>query len=156
MPEAGFNYRASDIHCALGLSQLSKLNAFVERRRSLAAHYDEAIKPLNPIIRPLARTENCDPAWHLYPVRIDFAALGRDRGAVMNWLKAKGIGTQVHYIPVHTQPYYRGRYGEIALPGAQAYYESTLSIPLFPSMSDSDADRVVEALSELVQEASGT
>ncbi len=146
MPEIGFNYRASDIHCALGLSQLGKLDRFVARRRRLAARYDELLTPLAPRIKPLGRMPGCRPAWHLYVALIDFAAAGIDRGALMRRLKDQGIGTQVHYIPVHTQPYYRDLYGKIDLPGAEKYYARCLSLPLFPGMADDDPDRVVAAL----------
>ncbi|HLF58902.1 MAG TPA: UDP-4-amino-4,6-dideoxy-N-acetyl-beta-L-altrosamine transaminase [Alphaproteobacteria bacterium] len=146
MPEPGFNYRASDIHCALGLSQLGKLGAFVARRRQLAAHYDAALEPLAPIVRPVARVSDCTPAWHLYAARIDFAGAGVTRAQVMARLKAEGIGSQVHYLPVHLQPYYARRYGASELPGARAYYERALSLPLFPAMADADVARVVGAL----------
>jgi UDP-4-amino-4,6-dideoxy-N-acetyl-beta-L-altrosamine transaminase len=146
MPEPGFNYRASDINCALGLSQLAKLDRFVAERRRLADSYDRLLAPLAPHVLPLARIEGCQPAWHIYVARIDFAGLGRDRGAVMRGLKARGIGTQVHYIPVCRQPYYRRRYGDSRLPGADAYYERALTLPLFVGMSEADAARAVEAL----------
>jgi len=146
MAEPGFNYRASDIHCALGLSQLGKLEAFVARRRALAARYDTLLRPLAPLVRPVRRVDNCVPAWHLYVVLIDFDAAGVDRATVMARLKKAGIGTQVHYLPVHRQPYYRERYGTLSLPGADAYYAHCLSLPLYPSMDDSDTDRVVEGL----------
>ena len=87
--------------------------------------------------------------WHLYVVHIDFAALGTTRARFMAALRAEGIGTQVHYIPLHLQPYYQRRYGEVRLPGAESYYASCLSIPLYPALSDEDADRVVEALTKL-------
>lgn len=146
MPEPGFNYRASDIHCALGLSQLGKLDAFVARRRELAARYDALLRPLAPVVHPIRRVEHCVPAWHLYVVLTDFGAAGVDRGMVMTRLKEDGIGTQVHYLPVHRQPYYQQRYGDLALPGADSYYAHCLSLPLFPNMDDSDVDRVVESL----------
>ena len=146
MPEPGFNYRASDIHCALGLSQLGKLDRFVARRRALAACYDALLRPLAPVVRPIGRVANCTPAWHLYVVLIDFEAIGIDRATVMTRLKEAGIGAQVHYQPVHRQPYYRERYGTLSLPGADAYYAHCLSLPLYPAMDDSDADRVVAGL----------
>ena len=146
MTVPGLNYRASDIHCALGLSQLGKLARFSDRRRRLVAAYDARITPLAPLVRPLARREGCVPAWHLYVALIDFAAAGTSRRRVMDALRAGGVGTQVHYIPVHRQPYYRRRYGEQALPGAMAYFERCLSLPLFPAMEDGDVDRVVHAL----------
>jgi dTDP-4-amino-4,6-dideoxygalactose transaminase len=146
MPEPGFNYRASDINCALGLSQLGKLDTFVARRRELAQRYDTLLAPHAPRVRPIGRVANCTPAWHLFVVLIDFAALGLERAKVINRLKENGIGTQVHYPPVHRQPYYRQRYGNLSFPGADAYYAHCLSLPLFPNMNDSDADRVVEHL----------
>ena len=146
MPAPGLNYRASDIHCALGLSQLGKLERSVARRRALAAAYDERIAALAPLVRPLARRSGCTPAWHLYVVLIDFTAAGTSRRRVMEALRADGIGSQVHYIPVHLQPYYQRRYGAPTLPGAMAYFERCLSLPLFPAMADGDVDRVARAL----------
>ena len=146
MAAPGLNYRASDIHCALGLSQLAKLTRFSERRQALVAAYDARIAALAPLVEPLARRTECTPAWHLYVVLIDFAAAGVSRRFVMDTLRADGIGSQVHYIPVSWQPYYRQRYGTSALPGAAAYFERCLSLPLFPAMADCDVDRVVVAL----------
>jgi UDP-4-amino-4,6-dideoxy-N-acetyl-beta-L-altrosamine transaminase len=146
MHEPGLNYRASDIHCALGLSQLKKLDRFVGSRQALARSYDKGLADLAPSVRPVARVPGCDPAWHLYPVLIDFAAFGVDRAVVMHKLEAAGIGTQVHYIPVHRQPYYRRRYGEISLPGADAYYARELTLPLFSGMTAEHVDHVVAAL----------
>jgi UDP-4-amino-4,6-dideoxy-N-acetyl-beta-L-altrosamine transaminase len=146
MPEPGFNYRASDIHCALGLSQLGKLDRFVAERRRIADAYDRRLAELAPKVVPLARIPGCEPAWHIYVVRIDFDGLGRERSAVMRGLKARGVGTQVHYIPVYRQPYYRRRYGEIHLDGVEDYYARTLTLPLFVGMTEADAGRVVDAL----------
>ena len=146
MPEIGFNYRASDIHCALGLSQLAKLDRFVAARRELVRRYDERLEDLAPAVRPVRRVEGCIPAWHLYVVLIDFAALGADRAAVMRRLRAAGIGAQVHYLPLHLQPYYQNRYGAQSLPGAERYYARALTLPLFAGMTAADVERVVEAL----------
>ncbi|MGF7176577.1 UDP-4-amino-4,6-dideoxy-N-acetyl-beta-L-altrosamine transaminase [Azospirillum doebereinerae] len=146
MPEPGFNHRLSDIHAALALSQIRRLDAFVERRRRLMALYAERLAPLAPLVEPPAAVPWCDPAWHLCAVRIDFAAAGRSRARVMAALRADGIGSQVHYIPVHRQPFWRRRYGEADLPGAMAHYGRTLSLPLFPNMADADVDRVAAAL----------
>jgi len=146
MAVIGFNYRASDIHCALGLSQLGKLESFIERRRELVAQYDKLLAPLIPQVRPPERVPTCDPAWHLYAPRFDFAAIEGGRAGLMQRLRDAGVGTQVHYIPVHRQPYYLERLGEQQLPGAMAYYRATLSLPLFPSMADADVGRVVDAI----------
>jgi dTDP-4-amino-4,6-dideoxygalactose transaminase len=149
MAELGLNYRLSELHCALGLSQLGKLETFCATRRALAARYDEKLVPLAPLVRPLGRVANCDPAWHLYVARIDFAALGLERAAVMARLTEAGIGTQVHYLPLHMQPYYRDRYGELSLPGAEAFYRQVLSLPLFPDMKEEEVDYVIEALGKI-------
>ena len=148
MAEPGFNYRLTDIHSALALSQLGRLDAFVERRRRLMELYAERLAPLAPLVRPADRVPWCRPAWHLCAVRIDFAAAGRTRARVMADLRARGIGSQVHYIPVHRQPYWRERCGDLALPGADAHYAQTLSLPLFPAMADADVDRVATVLAE--------
>jgi UDP-4-amino-4,6-dideoxy-N-acetyl-beta-L-altrosamine transaminase len=146
MKEPGFNFRANDIQCALGISQIAKLDRFVSRRRTLVSRYDGWLENLSPMIRPLARVPGCRAGWHLYGVRIDFAGLSVERADLMRRLKARGIGTQVHYIPVHFQPYYRERYGKVNLPGAEEFYRETLSLPLFPAMREADVDRVVEGL----------
>jgi UDP-4-amino-4,6-dideoxy-N-acetyl-beta-L-altrosamine transaminase len=151
MEAPGLNYRIPDVLCALGISQLAKLDRFSQRRRDLVARYDGLLGNLSPHVRLLARTPNCTPAWHLYVVMIDFAALGLSRASAMRELAAAGIGTQVHYLPVHRQPYYRDLNPFVTLPGADAYYRRTLSLPLFPSMSDDDPQRVVDALAKVLK-----
>jgi len=146
MVEPEFNWRANDIQCALGLSQLGKLGRFIARRRALAAAYDAFFSKAAPIVRPIGRTRMCLPAWHLYVVRIDFAAAGVARGDLMRRLAADGIGTQVHYFPVHRQPYYADRTVTPDLPGAVQYYESALSLPLFASMTEADIEIVGSTL----------
>lgn len=150
MPEPGYNYRASDIHCALGLSQLRRLGGFVAARRQLADIYDRLLAPFAPLVRPLARNANCRPAWHLYAVLIDFAAIGMTRAAFMRALRERGVGTQVHYVPVNWQPYYRKRYGDEPTPGAARFYERCLSLPLFAGMTAPDVERVVGAIGDVL------
>ena len=150
MAEPGFNHRLSDIHAALVLSQLGRLDRFVERRARLMALYADRLAPLAPLVRPPALVPWCRPAWHLCAARIDFDAARRPRSAVMAGLRALGVGTQVHYIPVHRQPYWRRRYGDLALPGAMNHYAHTLSLPLFPAMADGDVDRVAAALERVL------
>ena len=149
--EPEFNWRANDIQCALGLSQLGKLGRFVARRRALAAAYDTLLAPMAPLVRSTARTRQSLPAWHLYAARIDFEHAGISRGEVMRRLSALGIGSQVHYYPVHRQPYYAKRYGAFALPGADRYYAHALSLPLFASMTLSDVECVVAALAGILK-----
>jgi len=148
MPEPGFNYRLPDILCALGLSQLKKLPRFAARRRELARFYADALAPLEPLVRQAAQPSWSEPVLHLMTVLIDFEAAGRSRAEVVEALKARGVGSQVHYIPVHRQPYYRARYGELELPGADAWYARCLTLPLYPGMADEDVATVVSALRE--------
>lgn len=151
MEAPGLNYRIPDVLCALGTSQLTKLERFSARRRELVARYDGLLGNLYPHVRLLARQPNCTPAWHLYVVLIDFAASGFERAAVMRELSAAGVGTQVHYLPLHRQPYYRDLNPFTTLPGADAYYRRALSLPLFPSMSDDDPQRVTDALARVLK-----
>ncbi|MCR4378314.1 MAG: UDP-4-amino-4,6-dideoxy-N-acetyl-beta-L-altrosamine transaminase [Rhodospirillales bacterium] len=150
MQELGFNFRASALQCALGASQLKKLDAFVEKRQELVNLYDKQLASLFPNVRPIARVPYGQPAWHLYVVLIDFEAAGIDRATLMHALHAKGIGTQVHYLPVHLQPYYQGLYGEKELAGANAYYAHCLSLPLFPEMNAPDVEHVVHTLTTML------
>ena len=150
MVELGLNYRESDIHCALGLSQLKKLNQFIKKRHDLVAYYDQLLAPLAPLIQPIKKTGCGEVAWHLYSVLIDFEQLNVERADLMQALREKKVGTQVLYIPVNEQPYYRDRYGDLSLPGANQYYARTLSLPLYPAMSRGDVAYVVRCLSDLM------
>ena len=147
MQELGWNYRAPDINCALALSQLKKLDGFLAKRRALADLYDMGLAPLAPLVQPVPRPSGQSGGWHLYRVLIDFESLGVTRADVMQRLHGAGIGTQVHYLPVHQQPYYRRLYGAIGLPGADAYYRRCLSLPLYPDLTEADVARVISALS---------
>ena len=149
MPLFGWNYRLPDVLCALGISQLKKLKRFHERRREIAARYDRLLVGLTPFIRPVPHG-TAPHGWHIYVVLIDFQRLRLSRRQIMEAFRARHIGCQVHYMPVHRQPYYRTRYGVLDLPGADYYYSRCLSIPFFPSMSDADVDRVAAALFEIV------
>lgn len=146
LTEPEFNWRANDLQCALGLSQIAKLERFVARRRAIAATYDLLLSPLAPVLKPLARTRPCLPAWHLYVARIDFEKAGISRAQLMRALAADGIGTQVHYYPVHRQPYYANRSSAAHLPGADRYYAQALSLPLSAAMTEEDAQFVADAL----------
>lgn len=150
MQEIGFNYRASDIHCALGLSQLSKLKKFVKRRSTLAKLYDKLLAPLAPTLRPVTKMLGGQPAWHLYQILIDFESVGVCRATLMRQLLDKNIGTQVHYIPVHQQPYYQQLYGRQYLPGVERFYSRCLSLPLFPGMLNSNVNQVTDNIAALL------
>ena len=143
MQELGYNYRASAIHCALGMSQLDKLDRFLAHRRTLATAYDEAIAPLAPSVRPTPRPAVSRHAWHLYVVHIDFPALGITRAQLMRHLHQAGIGTQVHYRPIHQQPFYCGRAGELELNGAESYYKKSMALPLHMGVSLDDVRLIV-------------
>lgn len=146
MQELGFHYRITDIQCALALSQLKKLDAFLSRRRALARAYDEAFRSASTY-GPAQRTGRDQSAHHIYPLRIDFARLGRSRAEVMLALRAQGIVTQVHYIPVPAHPFYRAA-GEAPerYPNALAYYSEALTIPLYVGLTDAQQQDVMSAL----------
>jgi UDP-4-amino-4,6-dideoxy-N-acetyl-beta-L-altrosamine transaminase len=153
MQELGLNYRASDIHCALAASQMARLDLFVEKRRQLMGFYRENLKPLGPAVRPLTDVGRQSPAWHLCVTLIDFEDVGKSRATVMQELLAQGIGSQVHYIPVHLQPYYaRLSMGneDACFDGANSYYSRCLSLPLFVDMEVDDVVRVCETLARVL------
>lgn len=152
MVDLGYNYRLTDIQCALGRSQLQKLPAFVEKRRQLAAMYDAAFAEID-YIAPLAVHDDVTHAYHLYMVQFDTAALGMDRAAIFSALRAANIGVNVHYIPVHLHPYYRDNLstGPGLCPVAEAAYERLVTLPIFPQMSEADIDDVVEAVRGLAR-----
>jgi len=147
----GFNYRLTDIACALGLSQLTKLGPNLARRREIAAQYTAAFRDVPELIPPSVRAE-VNPAWHLYPIRLDSTKLTVDRGQIFRALRAENIGVSVHYIPVHLHPYYRDQFGHRngECPVAEAAYESLISLPMFHGMTDLDVEDVVEAVSKVI------
>ena len=148
----GFNYRLTDIACALGLSQLKKLEANLSRRREIAARYAAAFGDLEAVTLPAVRA-NVNPAWHLYPIRLNLEKLSADRGKIFRALRAENIGVNVHYIPVHLHPYYRERFGERAgeYPIAEEAYERLISLPMFHGMSDEDVEDVIRAVRKVVK-----
>ena len=149
MQALGFNYRLPDLNCALGVAQLKRLPEFAAKRQALVAAYQDALAASQ---LPVSWTPTQDDVvFHLFAVTLDFAALGMTRSAVMQGLRDRGIGSQVHYIPVHRQPYWRRHaLGQRELPGSDQYYRNTLSLPLFADMADDDPVRVVAALSEVL------
>ncbi len=150
MLELGFNYRLTDLQCALGLSQFAKLPRFLARRRELALRYDRLLAGL-PHLKPAQPEGRERNAHHLYVVRIDFDALGTSRNKFMRALRERSILCQVHYIPVHMQPYYRrnGHAGD-SLPRSEAYYRQALTLPLYYALSDEQQDYVVAEIRALL------
>ena len=147
----GFNYRLPDIGCALGIQQLKKLDANLARRREIAAIYTAAFREVPGVIPPAVRRE-ANPAWHLYPIRLDLAKLTADRAQIFRALRAENIGVNVHYIPVHLHPYYRERFGYRGgeFPGAEDAYSRLISLPMFHAMTDRDVQDVVAAVTKVL------
>ncbi|HXM23221.1 MAG TPA: UDP-4-amino-4,6-dideoxy-N-acetyl-beta-L-altrosamine transaminase [Terriglobales bacterium] len=147
----GFNYRLTDIACALGLQQMKKLEANLARRRQIAARYAAEFHNMSGVFAPQTRRD-ANPAWHLYPIRLDLTKLSAGRGEVFQALRAENIGVNVHYIPVHRHPYYRDRFGYKGgeYPVAEAAYECLISLPMFHGMADGDIEDVVRALGKVL------
>jgi perosamine synthetase len=150
--ELGFNYRLSDIQCALGTAELAKLPARIARRQAIAAEYIRAFAGM-PEVRPLAVRPHVSHAYHLFVVRVDMARLTCDRAMLFAALRGEGIGVNVHYIPVYWHPLYQRRFGmrEGLCPVAEAAYEQMLTLPMFPSMTSTDVSDVVEAVTKVVE-----
>lgn len=143
MVELGYNYRLTDLQAALGLSQLQKLKPFIRRRRDIANQYVNAFHGVEELILP-PHQPWAQHAWHLFVVQLKT----RNRDAVYDQLKKKGVGAQVHYVPIHLQPYYRKRFGfrKGDFPQSEEYYARCLSIPLFPAMTDQQVKRVINTI----------
>jgi len=147
----GFNYRLPDFACALGMQQLKRLDANLARRREIAALYTAALREI-PGVAPPPVLPDANPAWHLYPIRLNLEKLTADRAQVFRALRAENIGVNVHYIPVHLHPYYKDRFGFRggAFPVAEDAYARLLSLPMFPAMSGQDVNDVIAAVAKVV------
>ena len=147
MHEIGYNYRITDFQCALGLSQLKKINNFVETRKAIAKVYDKAFKPNNLFKIPHVM-DNIGHSYHLYPLCIDFEKSKHSKKMLFEHLRKKNIFLQVHYIPVHLQPYYKNKYGfkNGDFPVSEKFYKSEISLPIFPSLKSSDQNFVIDVL----------
>ncbi len=150
MHDLGYNYRLTDFQAALGLGQIARLDWSLKRRREIADLYRKLIseKFTRDEVSPLSTVKGTEHAYHLFVVQIDFDSIGTSRAEVMNYLRRRDIGTQVHYIPIHLQPYYRRHSGTRPgdFPNAEKYYEKALSLPMYPDLTDDDVTRVVAEL----------
>ena len=154
MVDLGYNYRLPDINCALGLSQLKRLDQNVSRRRELAALYNKAFSKIEAV-RPLTQKADRKSSWHLYVVKLDLSKIRATRKDVFSSLRDEGIGVNVHYIPVYWHPYYQKLgYKKGLCPVAEKAYEEIVTLPLFCAMSDSDAAQVVSAVKKTLQSSS--
>lgn len=148
--ELGYNYRMTDIQAALGASQMTRLETFVTRRRELAARYDKLLADL-PLQLPV-QDARARSSWHLYVVRLRLDQIGRSHRQVFEALRAAGIGVNLHYIPVHLQPYYRALgFAEGYCPEAERYYGEAISLPLYPALSEANQDFIATTLSDLLR-----
>lgn len=140
--DLGYNYRITDIQCALGVSQMKKLDGFVERRRELVKRYNEAFAGIEEIICP-SQADGCHNSWHLYVVQVP------DRKAVYDKLKEAGIHANVHYIPVYKHPYYQEHgYEKVCCPNAEKLYAHMISLPLYPDLTEEEQKYVIEKIKE--------
>ena len=147
---AGYKYNMSDMQAALGLSQIDRVDTFRERRREIADAFTEAFTP-NPCVTPPAPYADGHHAWHLYPIQIDVDALSLDRDQFIKHLLEEGVGVSVHFIPLHYHPYYRKLlgHGQGSFPVAERYFDRAISLPIYPSMTQSDVSDVIEAVDKL-------
>jgi perosamine synthetase len=156
MQELGYNYRITDVQCALGRSQLSRLPEFIDRRRAIVDRYNKSLGHISWLTTPklaacLGDEASAAISWHLYTVLIDFQVLGISRSEAMDRLRSHGVGSQVLYIPVYLQPWYRSSYGygQGKCPQAEYFYSKTLSLPLFPDLRDEQVEGVIKAVRSL-------
>ncbi|MEY9200319.1 UDP-4-amino-4,6-dideoxy-N-acetyl-beta-L-altrosamine transaminase [Sinorhizobium sp. CCBAU 05631] len=143
--DLGYNYRMTDIQAALGLSQMARLDEYVARRHVLARRYDEMLADL-PLVTPWQHPDSYS-GLHLYVIRLELAKMSKSRRAVFEGLRARGIGVNLHYIPVHTQPYYsRMGFRDGDFPEAERYYQEAITLPIYPTMTETQQDEVIAAL----------
>lgn len=151
MVELGYNYRITDFQCALGISQLQRLPHWLERRQEIAKKYNEAFAEVKGI-NPLATKADVHHAYHLYVIRVNRNETGIDRGTLFHELRSRGIGVNVHYLPVHLHPFYQSKYGtgQGICPMAEKAYEEIISLPMYPTMKNEDVAHVIEAIYNII------
>ena len=152
MQELGYNYRLTDFQCALGISQIEKIDSNLARRREIVKIYDNNFRNMSELVVPNINPRNSNPAWHLYVIQINLDKLTVGRKEIFEALREENIGVNVHYIPVHLQPYYKRRFGyrHGDFPNAESYYSRAITLPLFPKMSDKDVNDVIAAVKKVI------
>ncbi|MGQ9851674.1 MAG: DegT/DnrJ/EryC1/StrS family aminotransferase [Aggregatilineaceae bacterium] len=151
--EAGWKYNMTDIQAAIGLVQLQRLQAMQQRRREIVAQYNAAFEPIDALQTPTERPD-VESAWHLYVLRLHLDRLTIDRARFIEELRARNIGTSVHFIPIHLHPYYRDKYGFAPddFPVAYREYQRLISLPLHPGLTDEDVQDVIAAVRDIVEQ----
>ena len=152
MQELGYNYRLTDFQCALGLSQLKKIDRIIQRRREIVQKYNSEFKDIIEIKIPEINPIDSNPVWHIYMVQLNLDRLKVDRREIFEALRAENIGVNVHYIPVHLQPYYRNKYNyhQGDFPKAERYYSRAITLPIFPKMTEKDINDVIKAVKKVI------
>ena len=153
MHEVGYNYRITDFQCALGSSQLKKLDRFVQKRREIAVKYNEFFSNVDNLIIPEIHN-SVNHAYHLYPLQINFDKLTKTKQEIFIKMKKAGVNLQVHYIPVHLQPFYKKHYGFNSgdFPVAENFYKNEVSLPIYPDLSTDDVSLVANNIIEIISE----
>jgi len=151
MVNLGYNYRIPDLLCALGISQLKKLDKFIKKRQDIAKMYDKKLQKLNKYLVPL--TQKFENAYHIYVIKLNLNNLKTDRDTIFKAMKAEGIGVNVHYMPIHLHPYYKNNLNtyEGMMPVAEKVYKQIITLPIFPLMTDNDIDDVVNSLNKVLE-----
>jgi len=150
MVDLGYNYRIPDILCALGISQMLKIDTFIKRRQEIANIYDENFKSLNNFLVPLK--QQFESAYHIYVIKLNLNNLKTDRDTIFKALKAEGIGVNVHYMPIHLHPYYKNKLGtfEGMMPVAENVYKQIITLPIFPLMTKKDIEDVINGIKKII------
>jgi dTDP-4-amino-4,6-dideoxygalactose transaminase len=151
MQTLGYNYRITDFQCALGISQFKKLDKFIDLRRRIVNRYNEAFKDLKEIITPFEKSD-VKSVYHLYMIQLNLEKLNVGRRQIFDALRAEKIGVHVHYIPIHLMPYYQERFGykKGDFPIVEEFYNSALTLPLFPKMDENDVNDVIDAVNKVI------
>lgn len=150
MVDLGYNYRIPDILCALGISQMDKINTFIKRRQAISKIYNENFKSLSKYISPLI--QQFESAYHIYVIKLNLNNLKTDRDTIFKAFKAEGIGVNVHYMPIHLHPYYKNKFNTVAgmMPNAETVYKQIITLPIFPSMTEKDINDVIKCVKKII------